>query len=98
MSKRAGLATSPRTPRGLCWPKRCAAVRCFKGPPSNLSSVPRVKMFCETWLMADQSALTVQMSGPLVDQLLDDVAGAMARALGKGMEPIQAACAVAIVA
>ena len=38
------------------------------------------------------------MSGPLVDELLESVADAMAHAIDQGMEPIQAASAVAIVA
>jgi hypothetical protein len=40
----------------------------------------------------------VAMSGPLVDELLDAVGDAIAHAIDKGMEPIQAASAVAIVA
>jgi hypothetical protein len=39
-----------------------------------------------------------QMSGPLVDELLSAVADAMEHAIDQGMEPMQAASAVAIVA
>jgi hypothetical protein len=38
------------------------------------------------------------MSGPLVDELLNAVADAISHAIDNGMEPMQAASAVAIVA